>query len=279
MTLKKKITIIGLLLLVGLLIYIFLYGKLFPYSPVIVGFEKHELANTIIYTQSGISFDEYEKIDALIPPIEKFHDLKYLTKPKIFLFSDSIGYIRHSPSKARFCTFYNGRLFVTPWALKEALNKEISLEIYLTHELSHSLLHQYAGLKKASKYPKWLLEGIAVYSSNQMGTSFYPGKSKTYRLIQSGNFLPPDFFKTKNEDRIRLNVENRIPFMYSEFACIVDYLISKYGKERFLIYMKCLIKDNDHDKIFKQIYGIPFDKFLLDFKEHVSKTDNLETQE
>ncbi len=279
MTLKKKIIIAGLSVLIGLVIYLFLFGRLFPYSPVIVGFEKHEFTNTIIYTQKGVPFDDYEKIDTLIPPIEKFHELKYLRKPKIFLFSDSVSYIRHSPSKARFCTFYNGRLFVTPWALKEAMNGEISLEIYLTHELSHSLLHQHSGLIKASRYPKWLLEGIAVYSSNQMGTSFYPGKSETYKLIQSGNFMPPDFFKTKDEDKIKLNVENRIPFMYSEFACIVDYLITKYGKDKFLVYMKKLISDTDHDKIFKQIYEIDFDKFLTDFKEHVCKTENPEVRE
>lgn len=269
MTRKKKITLIGVLVLIGLMIYLFLFGKLFPYSPIIIGFDKHELTNTIIYSQNGVSFDDYERIDTLIPSIEKFHELVYLTKPKIFLFSDSISYLRHSPSRARFCVFYNSRLFVTPWALKEAQNEKISLGIYLTHELSHSLLHQHSGLINASKYPKWLLEGIAVYSSNQMGTSFYPSKNETYQLIQSGNFMPPDYFKTKNEDKIKLDAENRIPFMYSEFACIIDYLIIQFGKEKFLIYIKKLTKDNDHDIIFRENYGIDFKQILIDFKEHV----------
>jgi len=276
MTRKKRITLIGALVLIGLMIYLFLFGKLFPYSPIIIGFDKHEMTNTIIYSQNGLSFADYEKIDTLIPSIEKFHELEYLTKPKIFLFSDSISYIRHSPSKARFCVFYNSRLFVTPWALKEAQSEKISLEIYLTHELSHSLLHQHSGLINASKYPKWLLEGIAVYSSNQMGTSFYPGKQETYQLIQSGNFMPPDFFKTKNEDKVELEVEYRITFMYSEFACIVDYLVANYGKTKFLSYMKSLLKDNDHDEIFKHIYGIDFDKFIIDFRQKVSKNENRE---
>ncbi len=274
MTSKKKITLIGLLVLVGVITELFLFGKMFPYSPIVIGFEKHELTNTTIYTQDGVSFNDYEKIDSLIAPIEKFHDLKFLSKPEIFLFSDSLSYIRHSPSKARFCAFYNGRLFVTPWALKEAMNGDISLEIYLTHELSHSLLHQHAGMIKAAGYPKWLLEGIAVYSSDQMGTSFYPSKEVTYELIQSGNFMPPEYFKTKNEDKIRLDVGNRIPFMYSEFACIVDYLITNYGKEKFLTYMKSLLKSNDHDKIFKQIYDIDFNDFIEVFKANVGVTSN-----
>jgi len=274
MSRNRKITVVGLIVLIGLVIYTFFFGKLFPYSPIIIGFEKHELTNTIIYTQKGVSFNDFERIDILIPPSEKFHDLEFLTKPEIFLFSDSINYTRHSPSKARFCAFYNRRIFVAPWALNETLKGDISLEIYLTHELSHSLLHQHAGLIKASRYPKWLLEGIAVYCSNQMGSSFYPSKNDTYRMINLGNFMPPDYFKTKNEDKIALKVENRIPFMYSEFACVVDYLIANFGKDKFLIYMKSLIKDNDNDKIFKEVYKVDFDKLIKDFEQFVENTEN-----
>jgi len=62
--------------------------------------------------------------------------------------------------------------------------------------------------------------------------------------------------------------------MYSEFACIVDYLIVNNGKDKFLTYMKRLLNDNDHDKVFKEIYGVDFDKFLLDFKKFVTENDN-----
>lgn len=54
--------------------------------------------------------------------------------------------------------------------------------------------------------------------------------------------------------------------MYSEFACIVDYLVEKYGKEKLLVYMKNLTKGNDHDTIFRQIYGTDFERMLVDFR-------------
>jgi hypothetical protein len=41
--------------------------------------------------------------------------------------------------------------------------------------------------------------------------------------------------------------------------------------------MKSLLKDDDHDKIFKQIYGIDFDKFLMDFRQFVAKNDTFKT--
>lgn len=81
--------------------------------------------------------------------------------------------------------------------------------------------------------------------------------------------MPPTVFKTKNEDNIKLDVKNRISFMYSEFACIVDYLVEKYGKEKLLVYMKNLTKGNDHDTIFRQIYGTDFERMLVDFRQYV----------
>ncbi|HRW21995.1 MAG TPA: hypothetical protein P5509_08480 [Bacteroidales bacterium] len=268
---KRKRIVTGIsIVIIGFIAYIFLFGKLFPYSPIIIGFQKHETNHTIIYIQKGADFTDFSSIDTLIPTVEGFHELEFLYKPKIFVFKDSISYSRRSPSKARFCVFYNSRLFISPWALQEAKNQKIDLAIYLTHELSHSLLHQHSGIINAPKYPKWLLEGIAVYSSNQMGTSFYPSKEGTYRLIKNGNYIPPQYFKTSNEDKVSLDVPNRIPFMYSEFACIVDFLIEKYGKKKFLNYMKALIEKPNHAEVFYQIYQIEFDAVISDFKQYAS---------
>ena len=265
---RKYIAFTGILVFIGLLCYAFLFGKLFPYSPVILGFEKHELPQSIVYSQDKSPMDDYGRINDLITSVEGFHELDYLRKPRIFLFSDSISYIRHTPSKARFCAFYNGRVFASPWALEEAQAGRISLEIYLRHELSHALLHQHSGLLRAHKYPKWLAEGIAMFSADQMGTSIYPGKDETYRLIQSGNFIHPDYFGTKKEHTIILDPEYRIPFMYSEFAFIVDYLIRYAGKDKFLDLMSRLTRESDFHGIFKDVYGLDFDTFLNEFMAH-----------
>jgi hypothetical protein len=118
------------------------------------------------------------------------------------------------------------------------------------------------------------MEGIAVYSTNQMGTSWYPSKEKTYDYIKQNNFMPPNFYKTGKEDSIKLNVPYRIAFIYSEFGCLVDYLIATHGKEMFLIYMKTLLHNNSHDKAFRDIYGIDLDKLLETFKESIQNPVN-----
>jgi hypothetical protein len=160
---------------------------------------------------------------------------------------------------------------ISPWALEEDRDGKISLDIYLTHELSHALLLQQTDLYHAYKYPHWLREGIATYSANQMGTSFYPSKEETYRLIRQGNFMPPEDFQTSMEDKVKIDVEYKSPFFYSEFACMVDRLVETQGKEKFLVYMKRLLKDSDNERVFRVVFGKEFEEFVAEFKEAVSK--------
>jgi len=272
MTGKKiiKVSIPGvILILLGTVSYELLSGKLFPYSPIIIGFTKHELTNTIIYVQNGGDYTDFKRLDTLTPFIEKFHELKFIKKPKIFIFKDSLYFIRCSFSKARFSAYPSGRLLVSPWAVKEDREGKISLEIYARHELSHVLLMQYMSYLKAYHYPQWMMEGIAVYSTNQMGTSFYPSKEESYHDIAEGNFVPPLDYKTDREDNVRLNVKNPIAFKYSEFACIVDYLAATYGKEKLLLFMKKLFESSDNDKVFKEVYDVEFSKVIQNFKKQV----------
>lgn len=273
---SKKVNYIILFvisIIIAFVTYNFVFGKLFPYSPIILGFDKYECDKVIVFIEKGSEFNKYNQVNSLIPEVEKFHELKFKQKPKLFFFNDKNSYYQKSITRARFYAYPNGSLVISPWAIKEAEDGEISLEIYLKHELSHTLLFQHMGLLEAYFfYPRWLLEGIAVYSSSQMGTSWYPSKKETYEYIRHNNFMPPTFFKTNKENQVKLDVKYRITFMYSEFACIVDYLIEKYGKEKFIQYMKLLLTNINHDEIFKKVYKISFETFVLDFKNEVMQS-------
>ncbi|HPI18803.1 MAG TPA: hypothetical protein PKY56_00395 [Candidatus Kapabacteria bacterium] len=271
---KRKIlySVFGIIfILIVVFTHHLLFGKLFAYSPVYIGFEKNEMQNTEIYIQDGSDIPNLKSIDTLIPIVEEFHGLKFKYKPKIYIFRDSSAFLNRSISKARFCVYPNSNLFISPWAIKEAQAGKISMEIYVTHELSHTLIYQHCGLFSSIKYPEWFLEGLAVYSANQMGTSFYPSKELTYSLIRQGNFMPPEYFKTKNEEKIKLNMKNEIAFIYSELACIVDYMVIRFGKEKMLIFMKTLIDNSDYKMNFKKIYGIDFDAFIKDFDDFINE--------
>ena len=274
---KKKIKYFVLALgfiFIIFLIYMFLWGKLFPYSPIVIGFDKYELDNTVIYVQHGARFNEFTRLDTLTKSVESFHELKFKSKPKFFIFKDDESYYQRSVSKARFCAFSSGALIISPWALKEDKQGIISLEIYIKHELSHILIYNYTGLLGEFRYPSWLLEGLAMYSVHQMGTSFYPNIEDTYKAIRAGNFMPPEYYKTNKEDEVDINVKYKIAFIYSEFGCIVDYLVKANGKEKLIQYIKALLEENDNDKQFKKVYSKDFNAVISEFKEFVNKSKN-----
>lgn len=270
---KTKLAIIGIVIIFTLIFsYQLLWGKLFSYSPAKIDFMKHDFSNVVVYVQNGTTYYDYKSIDTLISVIETFHGLKFIRKPEILFFCDSNSYLQRSITNARFYAYPNGSLVVSPWAVQEALDGKISMNIYLRHELSHTLLYQHMEFTVAYLFfPRWLLEGIAVYSTNQMGTSWYPSKEETYNYIRQGNFLPPEYFNTKREDEVKLDVKFKSTFMFSEFACIVDYLIESYGKEKFMQYTTQLLRSYHPNKTFKEVYGIDFEIFLFDFKQHVNK--------
>lgn len=63
--------------------------------------------------------------------------------------------------------------------------------------------------------------------------------------------------------------------LFERFLSCTDYdLITNYGKDKFLIYMKSIQRNINHDQVFKQIYGLDFKDFLIDFKKEVmTKSD------
>ncbi len=264
----------GIVLLIAVIIaaiaHTFMLGKLFPYSPIITGFEKHELPHVIVYIQNSNQFTNFDWVDSLVPGVEDFHDLYFKSKPKIFFFADSSTYFRRTPSKARMCAYYNGAITISPWAQVEDSEGKISLHIYLRHELSHALLFKNMSLWRAMHYPKWLLEGIATYSADQMGSWPYPGKEETYAMIRQGNWMPPFYYSTGKEKSIPLSMDFRQTFMYSQFACIVDDLVNSYGQEKFLQYMKELMRNGDHDAVFKNVFAADFESYLENLKKKIS---------
>gem|GEM_PF-4571955 len=50
----------------------------------------------------------------------------------------------------------------------------------------------------------------------------------------------------------------------------MDYLITKYGRGKFLNYVKSLMRDNDHARVFIDVYSLDYKTFLIEFRSRVS---------
>jgi hypothetical protein len=102
---RKLIITLSITAASGVLLgYILLIGKLAPFSPIVIGFTRHELQRAIIYAEKGCEFTHFDDIDAYIPVVEQFHSLRFKPRPKIFLFGNASTYKRRVLSQARFCT-------------------------------------------------------------------------------------------------------------------------------------------------------------------------------
>jgi len=267
---RKGLIAAGALIVIAAAAYALLFGKLFPFSPVLVGFERTDLRNAVVYAQKGYDFGDLGWIDSAFAGLEEFHGLRFASRPRIILFGSDRTYAMRSISRARLCAFYNGTIVVSPRASREDREGLISLRVYMTHELSHILLFQNMGLPASLRYPKWLLEGIATLAADQMGATFYPTRDETVRLISLGNWMPPDVFGTRAEDGIRIDAENRMPFIYCEFALIVDDLIHRFGRDRFHRFMTGLTFWSSHDRLFRDVFGMSFGDYISEFREKVA---------
>lgn len=147
---RKRTKIVGFagFFVLSTIAYELLWGKPFPFSPMILGFTCKELSHVVVCSEVGNPYSALEWTDGLVAGVEKFHELKLKSKPKLFAFAKDETYARRSLSKARVCAFYNGSIVISPRIQQEDSKGLLSLKVYLVHELSHSLLFQNMSLDR-----------------------------------------------------------------------------------------------------------------------------------
>ena len=122
---------------------------------------------------------------------------------------------------------------------KESSHKKHSDEQYVAsikHELSHSFFRHVSKAKNVS-FPKWLWEGVAIYTSGQLVFKRKPTFFESFlEYYNSGGGK-----------------------VYEESGFAVELLVNKFGKQKLLDLIKHL-KDTENqeqfDGKFYEIYGI-----------------------
>jgi hypothetical protein len=278
---KRKILLIVILVIAGILIYQLLYGRLFQVSPFAIGFKKQQYQRATIYYQSA-DISRFESIDSLVRVVEQFHQLNFKRKVEIFICDSDRTYHRYTGSTARFITtLIYGRIFISARAVNDYLNQKIHLDTYLRHELSHSLLFQNMSIFHSLKYPGWFMEGLATYSANQMGVDGYLTPREVITRIKEGYFVEPkdwgSIISSKGKSVNDCPLDNKYHFIYSEYALIVRDLVQIEGKENFQKFLVRSTKEKDFYKLFQEFYRIDFDSYTKNFRTKILRTIVLET--
>lgn len=128
-----------------------------------------------------------------------------------------------------------------------------SIEVTLKHELCHLLLDHYI---KREKLPKWLNEGIAQWVSGGIGELIMSeNRSLLDGAILSGKYINIRALKVRfPKDRKSLILA------YEESKSLVEYIISKHGKDGILMILKHLSDDNEPDVAILKSLSISIDE-------------------
>jgi len=112
------------------------------------------------------------------------------------------------------------------------------LDNILPHEMAHIIFNEMVGFNNPA-VPLWLQEGVATYQQKNI----YSVKADLAAKLKQGNFIGlPDLSRTEvsgSQDRAKVEL------FYAESYSLVKYLISEFGKDRFVFFCQNLrdIKD------------------------------------
>jgi hypothetical protein len=273
---KRAVAAISVGALALFAIYEVLLGRLFPLSPIVTGFSRQANGSVVVYHHGQPESSQLSYLSDVVLVEEKYHGMTFRSKPEVFLCRDDSEFHRLTGGNARFIAI-NGRLFVSRRAQEDARQGKIDLRTYLTHEMSHCLLQQHMSILRSLSIPRWLLEGTAMDCAGQVGVGIYPAKSKVYDAVARGVFCEPTDFGTylhgERGTAISCPIENKTAFFYSEFGCLVEFLRSSYGAERYQDFLKDVVDSQalSVERSFEKVYGTKFADEIARFKTETKK--------
>ena len=108
------------------------------------------------------------------------------------------------------------------------------LDNILPHEMGHIIFREMVGFNNPA-VPLWLEEGVASYQEKQRapGTKQYlAGQIKNGCFMGLGGLESFDVANSKDREKVEL--------FYLESYSLLDYLISEFGKDRFVLFCQNL---------------------------------------
>lgn len=252
-----------------LLILLFLFGPLFPWSPVKIGYTQLKSEKAIVIIRDpGRLHPSYSRVTGIMKELERQHGLEYKKPVKIIVCLSDKG---RMSEMGRFLLWMSGyavggaaletgdALFINHAKMLSGKRNE---EEYIRHELSHSLLQQNTGLLKARRITlqHWVSEGTATY----FGGPVYMAAEEFRRQFKEKELI----YNERGGD-IYSNLEPLEPkFNYTMYKYFIKHLIDSYGFERFQKFLRLYIRDPGRNReIFQKVFGVELKKALLRFEQ------------
>ncbi|MDD5065456.1 MAG: hypothetical protein PHF84_00270 [bacterium] len=269
----KKRTIVLLLVPFLLIIFLFLYGPLLPWSPLRPGYHQIRSRKAVVFIRDKNKLDPvYHTIDRIMAEAEKLYGLKYRKPVKVFVALDDKGRFSEMGRIMLWMRNYGmgGRaletgdvVYIDQPRIVRSGRKEPQ---YIRHELCHSLVQQNTGILKSMRITgqHWVSEGTACY----FGGPYYMTRNEFVREWKKKKFT----YQENNRD-IYSNLDPMAPgFNYTLYRYFIQYLVETYGPEKFRVFLSRYIKDPRHDRsVFQGIFRIKLPEALALFEKEYKK--------
>jgi hypothetical protein len=144
--------------------------------------------------------------------------------------------------------------YIKERVIKTFVRREQFLETILPHEMAHLIFREFVGY--GTPLPLWLDEGVSsLMESDQSKQHLFLART----LAKSGIFIPlPKLTRIVREGLVMPGV------FYAEAASVIEFLLQKYGKEKFVDYCRKLRDNKNWELSLKEVYQF---KDLSDMNE------------
>jgi hypothetical protein len=200
------------------LVYHLLWGRLFAWSPMKLGYHHQAFSRATIVLPGDWDLPaELRNVDEILADCERFHALQFSKHITIILARTPEAAYRYSGTRGAACAFQTGTvIFLSPTKIQA---NGRNLVDQLKHECSHAVLDQNTSLYRAFNVPEWFREGLAIYYGNPHDN--YTGATFLELAVDRGYFF--DVLGSYEELK-RVPEHYRYGFKHSEFRCFVEYL-------------------------------------------------------
>jgi hypothetical protein len=118
----------------------------------------------------------------------------------------------------------------------------------LPHELAHIIFREFVGMRNPA-VTLWLDEGVASFQQKERTAS---SKVVLKEALKKGRLIPLE--KLSRIDPRHSSEEGLVALYYYESASVIEFLISEFGKDRFVIFCQNLRDKRDLESTISATY-------------------------
>jgi hypothetical protein len=134
--------------------------------------------------------------------------------------------------------------YVKERTIKTFVRREKFLETILPHEMAHLIFREFVGYR--TPLPLWLDEGVSSMMEDDQRKQHL---SLARALARSQIFIPlPNLTKIDKDTLVMPEI------FYAESASVIEFLLQKYGKEKFVDYCRKLRDNKNWERSLREVY-------------------------